>query len=90
MGVPVVTFPGRTFAGRHATSHLNNAGYPQFIAQDRQRYIELAVEWASRLAELADIRKNMREQVRHSPLCDARGFATSFLDRLQVACTRQR
>ena len=80
MGVPVITFPGKTFAGRHSVSHLTNAGYEQFIAADWEAYIELAVEWANRLEELAVIRSEMRERVRHSPLCDAPRFAKDFLE----------
>jgi len=82
MGVPVITFPGQTFAGRHSVSHLTNAGYPQFIASDLRGYIDLAVTWASRLDELAALRAGMREQVRRSPLCDAERFANDFLETL--------
>ena len=80
MGVPVITFPGKTFAGRHAFSHLSNAGYSQFIAKDLQGYIELAVDWASRANELAVIRSGMRNQIQNSPLCDAKQFATDFIE----------
>jgi len=79
MGVPVITFPGKTFAGRHAYSHLMNAGYPQFAADDLPGYIHLAAQWASRVEELAALRAGMREQMRQSPLCDAPGFARDFL-----------
>jgi predicted O-linked N-acetylglucosamine transferase (SPINDLY family) len=79
MGVPVITHPGRTFAGRHAVSHLTNAGFPQFVARDRSGYVELAIQWANRLDELAAIRGQMREQMRRSPLCDAPQFARDFL-----------
>ena len=79
MGVPVITCTGRTFAGRHSVSHLSNAGYPQFIAADLDGYVELAVEWANRLDELAVIRAELRERVRQSPLCDAPRFARDFL-----------
>jgi len=85
MGVPVITFPGRTFAGRHATSHMTNAGYPQFVADDLEGYIELAVSWANQLDELAILRSQMREQVRHSPLCDAPRFARDFMDVIESA-----
>jgi predicted O-linked N-acetylglucosamine transferase (SPINDLY family) len=84
MGVPVITFPGKTFAGRHSTSHLTTAGYPQFIAADRAGYVELAVAWASRLTELAAIRVQMRDQVRRSPLCDAERFAGELLSMLRA------
>jgi predicted O-linked N-acetylglucosamine transferase (SPINDLY family) len=85
MGVPVITYPGKTFAGRHSVSHLTNAGYEQFIAADLEGYIELAVEWTGRLEELAVIRAGMRERVRASPLCDAPRFARDFLALLEAA-----
>ena len=85
MGVPVITWPGKTFAGRHATSHMTNAGYPQFVTADAEGYVELAVEWANRIEELAEIRAEMREQVRQSPLCDAERFAKDWLEVIEGA-----
>jgi predicted O-linked N-acetylglucosamine transferase (SPINDLY family) len=79
MGVPVITFPGRTFEGRHSVSHLTNAGFPQFVAKDRTGYVHLAVQWASRLDELAATRSQMRDQIRRSSLCDSSNFASDFL-----------
>src|SRR5205085_2314793 len=87
MGAPTITFPGKTFAGRHSVSHLTNAGCDQFIAPDLAGYIELAVQWSHRLNDLAALRSQMREQVRHSPLCNAEQFATDFLVVIQQ--TRQ-
>ena len=78
-GVPVVTTPGQTFAGRHALSHLTNAGYEQFVARDGTSYVDLAVEWAGRLDQLALVRAEMRQRVRASLLCDASLFARDFL-----------
>lgn len=85
MGVPVITYPGKTFAGRHSTSHLTNAGFGQFIAENRARYIDLAVNWANRLNELSRIRRGMREQIRQSTLCDAPRFAGDLLAVLREA-----
>jgi len=79
MGVPVITCPGATFAGRHSTSHLTNAGFGQFVAADIKEYVEMAVAWTRRLAELAELRVTMREQVRNSPLCDGPRFARDLL-----------
>ena len=85
MGVPVVTFPGKIFASRHATSHMMNAGYGQFVVGDMQGYVELAVEWASRIKELARMRAEMRQRVNQSPLCDGEGFAKVMLELFQKA-----
>jgi predicted O-linked N-acetylglucosamine transferase (SPINDLY family) len=88
MGVPVVTFPGATFAGRHATSHLSNAGCEVFIGHDVAEYIRLAVEWSRRVDELAALRAVLREKIRQSPLCDAERFAGDFVNILAAACKR--
>ena len=85
MGVPVVTFPGRTFAGRHALSYMTSAGLPQFCAADVNAYIDLAVAWAGRLDELAVIRGSLREQMRASPVCDGPRFARDWLALIRQA-----
>jgi predicted O-linked N-acetylglucosamine transferase (SPINDLY family) len=90
MGVPVVTFPGRTFAGRHATSHLHHAGLGMFVADSPQQYVELAVAWSQRREELATLRAGLRPQVRRSPLCDAAAFARDWLDLLRQALAQRR
>jgi predicted O-linked N-acetylglucosamine transferase (SPINDLY family) len=53
MGVPVITWPGKTFAGRHSLSHLTNAGLTETVARDLPNYIELAVRLAHDLPRLA-------------------------------------
>jgi predicted O-linked N-acetylglucosamine transferase (SPINDLY family) len=88
MGVPVITFPGPTFAGRHSTSHLITAGLAPFVAADAAGYIDLAAAWASRLNELAEVRRTMRKRISRSPLCDAPQFAAALADLLQRISAR--
>lgn len=80
MGVPVVTCPGPTFAGRHAASHVNNVGLGNWIAKDFDEYVAIAVDWASRLEDLAALRTGLRQRCQQSPLCDHLQFA-EHLDR---------
>ena len=42
MGVPVVTLPGRTFAGRHTRRHVMTLGLPQLVAADDADYVRIA------------------------------------------------
>ena len=39
MGVPVIAHPGPTFAGKHAATHLYNAGYGDWIKESEEDYI---------------------------------------------------
>jgi protein O-GlcNAc transferase len=78
MGVPVVTFPGETFAGRHSLSHLSNVGLTETIAQDLAEYEELAVSLAGDMPRLAALRAGLRERVVASPLCDGKRFANNL------------
>lgn len=78
MGAPVIALPGETFAGRHAATHLYNAGYEDWIAKDEDDYVAIAVKWANDLEGLSKLRAEMRERVRASPLCDGPRFARNF------------
>ena len=83
MGVPVVTCPGETFAGRHSLSHLSNVGLTETIARDLDEYVELAVSLAGDLPRLAALRAGLRQRMAASPLCDGKRFADNFVSLLR-------
>ena len=85
MGVPVVTCPGPTFAGRHSLSHLSNVGLTETIAADVGQYVELAVGLAGDLDRLATLRAGLRQRVASSPLCDGPRFAENLTALLRAA-----
>ena len=78
MGVPVVTYPGKTFAGRHSLSHLSNVGLAETIARDPGEYVEIAVSLAGDLPRLAALRADLRPRMAQSPLCDGKRFAANL------------
>ncbi|MEE1921400.1 tetratricopeptide repeat protein [Pseudomonas sp. 148P] len=75
MGVPVVTLPGPTFAGRHSATHLVNAGLPELVVDSWEAYVERAAGLARDLKNLALIRSFLRRVLMNSPVCDAPRFA---------------
>ena len=85
MGVPVITYPGETFASRHGLSHLSNVGLTETIVGSPEAYIDLAVSLAGDLPRLAAIRAGLRDRVARSPLCDGKQFARDFMDLLRRA-----
>jgi predicted O-linked N-acetylglucosamine transferase (SPINDLY family) len=78
MGVPVVTCPGRTFAGRHALSHLSNVGLTETVASSLDQYCQVATALATDWPRLSGYRANLRPKMAASPLCNARLFATHW------------
>jgi protein O-GlcNAc transferase len=86
MGVPVITCPGETFAGRHSLSYLSNVGLAdEFAARDLSHYVELAVRWANDLDRLAEVRASLRQGMAASPLCDGKRFAANLMGLLRDA-----
>ncbi len=83
MGVPVITFPGETFAGRHSLSHLSGVGLAETVASDLSRYVEVAVELAQDLHRLTDMRASLRERMARSPICDGDRLARNLLEALR-------
>jgi len=78
MGVPVVTMPGQSFAGRHSFSHLSNVGLTETIARDPEDYIAIVHRLGADRGRLAHLRSELRERVARSPLCDGPRFARNF------------
>lgn len=75
MGVPVVTLPGKTFAGRHSLSHLHAIGLNEFIADSAEDYIDRACSLAANSEALVEWRNTLRDRLLMSPLCDSKRFA---------------
>jgi len=78
MGVPVITVPGKTFASRHALSHLSTIGLPELIARDKNNYAEIAVALANDTVRLTGLRRDLRTMMVNSPICDGKRFADDF------------
>jgi len=78
MGVPVITFPGKTFAGRHSFSHLSNVGVPELVAKDLDDYIEKTIELANDIPRLTGLRLGLRDRMLKSAFCNGEKFAADF------------
>ncbi|MBP5980046.1 MAG: tetratricopeptide repeat protein [Halomonas sp.] len=88
MGVPVVTLPGPTFAGRHSATHLINAGLPELVTNSWDEYRQRVIELANDLPNLAVIRAGLRTILHYSPVCDAPRFANHFNNALRAIWVR--
>ena len=82
MGVPTVTLAGDTLLGRQGASLLTCVGLEDWIAQDKEEYVALAVN-ATDVDRLAQLRASLRQRALASPLFDAPRFARSLEDALQ-------
>jgi protein O-GlcNAc transferase len=65
-GLPVVTCPGRSLAGRVGASLLHAVGLPELIVRDFDEYAALATELARNGARLESIRQKLTE---NRPTC---------------------
>ena len=70
MGVPVVTWSGRTISSRLAAASLTALGLTDFIAPDPETYVELAVAKATDVEALSRLRANLRKRVSDSAFGD--------------------
>ena len=78
MGVPLVALHGRRMIARQSASILTAAGRPEWVASDPREYRDIAVSLARDPNSLAALRAGQREQIKQSPLLDARRFARNL------------
>ena len=90
MGTPVLTFEGRSHAGRVGASLLGHAGLGELVAKDRDAYIAKAVALGRDLDALARLRVNLRQTFANSPVMDAsrlaRELEKAYRDAWTVYC----
>jgi len=75
MGVPTVTLTGNSLLARQGESMMRCVGLEDWVAQDEQDYVTVAVARVSDLGTLGDLRKGLRSRALASPLFDATKFA---------------
>jgi protein O-GlcNAc transferase len=74
MGVPVVSWPGKTISSRWAATCLVPLGLSDFLADSEEGYVELAVAKASDIASLATLRQTLRGRMAGSEFGDGQRF----------------
>jgi predicted O-linked N-acetylglucosamine transferase (SPINDLY family) len=78
MGVPVVALRGDRHASRVAASLLTAAGHPEWVAEDTDGFVRIASALVADMPRLALIRTSLRDELRDSPLLDAKAYAQRF------------
>jgi predicted O-linked N-acetylglucosamine transferase (SPINDLY family) len=68
MGLPVLTYSGEAFAARMAGSLLNALGLPELITSNLLDYANKAIQLATTLTLLAEIRAKLAEHKKTYPL----------------------
>ena len=77
-GVPVVSLAGRPTVGRFGASILHAIGLDDWVTTDIDAYVARAIEAASDLVSLSQVRRELRQRVATSPLFDAAGLARAI------------
>jgi predicted O-linked N-acetylglucosamine transferase (SPINDLY family) len=70
MGVPVLTFPGRSFASRVCASLVSAAGLPELVCETAEQFVTKAVALGHDRNKVADYRSQLRANRSSSVLFD--------------------
>ena len=89
-GVPVVSCRGDRRAGVLGATILMAAGRPEWIAQNADKFADIARALATDLDKLAAIRKSLPGEFKKSRMCDAKRFALAFETLLSDLTERSR
>nr|WP_183855929.1 glycosyl transferase [Rhizobium sp. BK456] len=91
VGLPVLTFPGKSFAARFCHSIVAAAGVPELICSGPQAYIESAIGFANDPKSLEKIRESLRAKRETSALRDIPALASRLEElfwQMQAECER--
>ncbi|PDS79101.1 glycosyl transferase [Rhizobium sp. L43] len=91
VGLPVLTFPGKSFAARFCHSIVAAAGVSELICSGPQSYIERAIGFANDPESLGKIRESLRAKRETSVLRDIPAVASRLEElfwQMQAECER--
>lgn len=88
-GLPVLSCPGNTFAGRVASSLLHAVGMPEMVAPTLEEYEELAVSLALDPEKMQAMREKLAANRLTQPLFDTPLFAKHIENAYRVIHQRQ-
>ncbi|KAL5545792.1 hypothetical protein UlMin_005479 [Ulmus minor] len=74
MGVPCVTMAGSVHAHNVGVSLLSKVGLGHLIAKNEDEYVQLALQLASDVTALSNLRMGLRDLMAKSPVCDGPKF----------------
>ena len=84
MGVPVITLAGTSHGSRFGNSILQNAGFGELVAGNKEEYVNKAVMLTKDLELLDELHKNLRKIVLNSILMDeqtyVRGLEKKYIE----------
>ena len=78
MGVPVITLKGNRFLFHFGESINANLGMQDWIANNNDKYVDIAIKFSSNLNQLSLIRKELRDKALKSPVFDHEKLANHF------------
>ena len=85
MGVPVLTYQGKSFASRVASSLLKTSGLDELITTSLADYEALAIALGTNTNLLQPLRKKLTQERSQSKLFDIDSYTESFENCLQLA-----
>ncbi|MGF0539003.1 glycosyl transferase [Agrobacterium sp. ES01] len=91
VGLPVLTFPGKSFASRFCHSIVAAAGVPELICTGPEHYVERAIGFAKDRQSLEAVREALKSRRATSALRDIPGLARRLEElywQMQGECER--
>jgi predicted O-linked N-acetylglucosamine transferase (SPINDLY family) len=84
MGVPVVTQRGHNFVSRMGASFMTAAGLPEWVADDDEGYVRVAVQMAQDRAALLALKRGLRDRLKArrgwDVVAHTRAMETAFVE----------
>ncbi len=78
VGLPILTFTGKSFSARICSSVLMSADLPELIVSSEKEYELLAIELGQNKEKITEIRKELKSKIKSSALYDIKRFTRSL------------